>query len=67
MLQLAFVSACSAIFAVMGFAIGIAINGLSPASLIPAVAGGFGGFGIGSATLDVIRRWRTCDDRRASV
>jgi hypothetical protein len=67
MLQLAFVSASTAIFAVLGFAIGVAIDGLSPPSLIPAVAGGFGGFGIGCATLRVLRRWRARDDRRASA
>lgn len=58
MAQLAFVSACTAALAVVGHAMGVTLHGQTPAALVPAVAGGAGGFGIGCAALDVVRRWR---------
>jgi hypothetical protein len=56
--QLAFVSACTAVLAVAGHAMGVTLHGQTAAALVPAVAGGAGGFGIGCAALDVLRRWR---------
>lgn len=58
MLQMAFVSACTAVMAVIGFYLGFTIHGPAGASLVPALAGMAGGFGIGMASLDVLRRWQ---------
>jgi hypothetical protein len=58
MKQLALVSFLTATLAVVGFHIGMTIHGVSVLSLIPALAGGLGGFGIGCASLDVARRWQ---------
>jgi hypothetical protein len=58
MFQLAFVSACSATFAVIGHDLDVTIHGTGWAAPIPAVAGALGGFDIGCASLDVVRRWR---------
>jgi len=58
MFQLAFVSACTAVLSVVGHGLGITIHGAGAAALIPAVAGGAGGFGIGCAVLDVAKKWR---------
>ena len=58
MLQLVFVSSCTATLAVSGFYLGSTIHGSAVTALIPALAGAAGGFGIGCASLDVIRRWR---------
>ena len=56
--QLAFVSTCTAVLAVVGFWVGTTVHGSAAAALVPAAAGGAGGFGIGCAALDVLRRWR---------
>lgn len=61
MLQLAFVSACTASLAVVGYSMGSTIHDASMAVLVPALAGGVGGFGIGCASLDVLRRWRAAN------
>jgi len=58
MWQMAFVSTCTAVLAVVGFYLGSTIHGASAAALLPTLAGGAGGFGIGCASLDVLRRWR---------
>jgi hypothetical protein len=58
MFQLAFVSGCTAVLAVVGHYLGVTIHGMNPAALVPAVAGGAGGFGIGCAVLDIARRWQ---------
>jgi len=58
MRQMAFVSFCTAALAVVGFYLGSTIHGPSAAALVPTLAGGLGGFGIGCASLDVLRRWR---------
>jgi hypothetical protein len=58
MRQLAFVSSLTAILAVAGFSIGLAIHGATAFAIVPATAGGLGGFGMGCAILDVLRRWR---------
>ena len=58
MLQMAFVSGCTAALAVVGFSMGHTVHGLSPATLVTTLAGAAGGFGIGCASLDVLRRWR---------
>jgi hypothetical protein len=58
MWQMAFVSSCTAVLAVIGFDMGSTIHGPTAAALLPALAGGAGGFGIGCASLDVLRRWR---------
>lgn len=63
MAHLAFVSACTAVLAVVGHHLGVSIHGTAPAALIPALAGGLGGFGIGCAALDVLRRWRELPQR----
>ena len=56
MWQMAFVSSCTAVLAVVGFYMGSTIHGPSAAALLPTLAGGAGGFGIGCASLDVLRR-----------
>ena len=48
MWQMAFVSTCTAVLAVVGFYMGSTIHGPSAAALLPTLAGGAGGFG-GSA------------------
>ena len=58
MFKLAFVSSCTAILAVVGFYMGFTISGLTLSALVPSIAGGAGGFGIGCALLDVANRWR---------
>ena len=58
MFQLAYVSACTAMLAVVGHYLGVTIHGAGVTALIPAIAGGLGGFGVGCASLDVVRRWR---------
>jgi hypothetical protein len=58
MFQLALVSTCTAVLALVGHQLGVTIHGVGTAALIPAVAGGLGGFGIGCAALEVLRRWR---------
>ena len=58
MFELAFVSTSTAVLAIVGHYLGIAIHGESLMALVPAIAGGAGGFGIGCACLDVARRWR---------
>jgi hypothetical protein len=58
MWQMAFVSACTSALAIVGFYIGQTIHGLTLATLITSLAGGSGGFGIGCASLDVLRRLR---------
>ncbi len=58
MFQLALVSACTAILAVVGHSMGVTIHGMSAAAWIQAIAGGAGGFGIGCAALEVYRRWQ---------
>jgi hypothetical protein len=58
MFQLAFVSACTAVLAVIGHGLGVTIHGQGISALFPAAAGGAGGFGIGCALIDVARRWR---------
>jgi hypothetical protein len=58
MWQMAFVSSCTATLAVVGFYMGSTIHGPAAAALIPTLAGGAGGFGIGCAALDALRRWR---------
>ena len=59
MWQLAFVSTCTATLAVVGFFMGSTIHGPSVAAFLPSLAGGAGGFGIGCAVLDLVRRMRT--------
>ena len=63
MIQLLFVSTCMAVLAITGHSLGITIHGHSPAALFPAIAGAAGGFGIGCACLDVLRRWRISSER----
>ena len=58
MKSIAIVSTLAAIMAVVGFCIGITVHGTALAALLPAVAGGLGGAGIGYACLDVTRRLR---------
>jgi hypothetical protein len=58
MRQMAFVSTWTAALAVAGFYLGSTIHGLTLAAMVSIVAGGVGGFGIGWAGLDVMRRWR---------
>lgn len=55
---MAFVSGCTAAFAVVGFYLGLTVHGVLSAALVPTVAGAAGGFGVGCASLDVLRRWR---------
>ncbi len=57
MAQMAFVSTCTAVLAVVGFYFGLTIHGTNFSALVPSIAGGAGGFGIGCAILDVGRRW----------
>ena len=59
MVQLAFVSACTATLAVIGYAIGMTIHQETLTALVPTFAGGAGGFGIGCAVLDVVSRLRS--------
>lgn len=56
MWQMAFVSSSTAALAVVGFYMGFTIHGPTTTALFPTLAGGFG---IGCASLDVLRRWRT--------
>ena len=58
MFQIAFISACTALLAIVGHSLGVTIHGIGVAALIPAIAGGAGGFGIGCACLDVAHRWK---------
>jgi hypothetical protein len=58
MRSMAFVSGCTAALAVLGFYMGHTLHGSTAAALVPSVAGAAGGFGVGCATLDVLRRWR---------
>ena len=58
MSQLMFVSICTVVLAAVGFCIGITIHGATIWASVPAIAGAAGGFGIGRAARDVIRRWR---------
>jgi hypothetical protein len=58
MKQIAFVSTWTAVLAVAGFYLGSTIHGPTVAAMVSTVAGGLGGFGIGWAGLDVMRRWR---------
>lgn len=58
MWQMAFVSSCTAALAVIGFYMGSTIHGPTATTLLPTLAGGAGGFGIGCVSLDVLRRWR---------
>ena len=53
----AFVTACAVLLAVIGYQFGYTIHASVAAALVPAVAGGLGGFGIGFASIDVWRRW----------
>jgi hypothetical protein len=55
MWKMAFVSTCTAAFALVGFYMGWTLHG--PTAFVPALAGAAGGFGIGCAALDVVRRW----------
>jgi hypothetical protein len=63
MFQIGFVSACTALLAIIGHSLGVTIHGIGLAALIPALAGAAGGFGIGCACLDVARRWRLSASR----
>ncbi len=58
MVKMAFVSSCTAVLAVIGFYMGFTISGPTLSALVPAIAGGAGGYGIGCALLDVANRWR---------
>ena len=58
MSQLMFVSICTVVLAAVGFCIGFTIHGETIWVSVPTIAGAVGGFGIGCAALDVIRRWR---------
>jgi len=57
MRKMAFVWASAATFAVIGFCLGYVIHGVVADALVPALAGGAGGFGIGCGSVDVLRRW----------
>jgi len=59
MYQLAFISALTAAVAIVGHSLGVTIHGPGAAALVPAIAGAAGGFGMGCAVLDVVRRWRS--------
>ena len=48
----------TAFFASVGLAIGAAIHGTSPWTLVQVISGAAGGFGIGWAGLGVVDRWR---------
>jgi hypothetical protein len=63
MWQMAFVSSCTAALSVVGFYMGSIIHGPTAAALLPTLAGAAGGFGIGCASLDVLRRWRAVATR----
>jgi hypothetical protein len=67
MWRLAFVLACTAALSVVGLVVGLTVHGSTTAAIIPTVAGGMGGFGIGSACLDVLRRWRSCGPKVATT
>ena len=56
--QLMFISICTVVLAAVGLCIGITIHGATIWASVPGIAGAVGGFGIGCAALDVIRRWR---------
>jgi hypothetical protein len=58
MWQMAFVSAWTAVLAVVGYYLGSTVHGPSVQALICSLAGGAGGFGIGCSSIDVLRRWR---------
>jgi hypothetical protein len=64
MRQMAFVSAWTAVLAVVGYFMGSTLHGPTLTALIPAIAGGAGGFGIGCASLEVWRRWQVSPGRR---
>ena len=66
MWKAAFASTCTAALAAAGFWIGVTIHGPAPAAIVPTLAGAAGGFGIGWASLDVLRRWRSQGTRRAA-
>ncbi|HUR55351.1 MAG TPA: hypothetical protein VMZ71_14555 [Gemmataceae bacterium] len=55
---MAFLSGSTAAFGAVGFYTGCTIYGPTSAALVPTLAGAAGGFGIGCAVLDVLRRWR---------
>ena len=63
MTAMLFVSASTAALAVVGFHLGYVIHESAAAALVPTLAGGAGGFGIGWSGLDVARRWRTVPNR----
>lgn len=58
MRSMAFVSGCTAALAALGFYMGHTLHGPTAAALVPCVAGAAGGFGLGCAANDVLRRWR---------
>lgn len=58
MRHLIFVLICTAVLAAVGYCIGFTIHGPTLSTIVPTIAGAAGGFGVGCATLDVIRRWR---------
>jgi hypothetical protein len=62
-LRAAFLLACTAALGAVGYFIGHTIHGLTPAAVLPTLAGAAGGFGIGCASLDVARRWRLARPR----
>jgi hypothetical protein len=58
MWQMAYVSAWTAVLAVVGYYMGSTVHGPSVLALICSSAGAAGGFGIGCSSIDVLRRWR---------
>ena len=58
MRQSMFILICTAVLAAVGYCIGFTIHGPTLSTIVPTIAGAAGGFGVGCATLDVIRRWR---------
>ncbi len=49
---------CTALFASVGLALGVAIHGVSPRAFVSVASGAAGGFGIGWVGLNVVDRWR---------
>ena len=64
MWKTAFDSVCTAALAAAGCWIGFTVHGTATAAVVPTLAGAAGGFGIGWAGLDVLRRWRSHGTRR---
>ncbi len=63
--KLTFLTACTAALGVAGLRIGHLVHGAAPMTAVACIAGAAGGFRLGAAVLDVLRRHRENNRPRA--